>query len=148
MGNLLPEVDLLIAALESLPIASFTADSRGMILSANGALLALTGYSHEELIGQPPTLLLNDTDVIAQSKAPWRGERMARRKTADPFPAELTISGIPNVGVLVTIQDVTDRKRVESSLSDAQRDFERFFNLIPELAVIASNDGHFKKINS
>jgi PAS domain S-box-containing protein len=29
----------------------------------------------------------------------------------------------------------------------AQRDFERFFNLIPDLACIVSTDGYFKKVN-
>ena len=29
----------------------------------------------------------------------------------------------------------------------AQRDFERFFNLIPDLACIVSIDGYFKKVN-
>ncbi len=31
--------------------------------------------------------------------------------------------------------------------SEAQRDFERFFNLIPDLACIVSTDGYFKKVN-
>src|SRR6266446_4566058 len=29
----------------------------------------------------------------------------------------------------------------------AERDFERFFNLIPDLACIVSTDGYFKKVN-
>ena len=33
------------------------------------------------------------------------------------------------------------------SASEAQRDFERFFNLIPDLACIVSTDGYFKKVN-
>ena len=32
--------------------------------------------------------------------------------------------------------------------SDAQRDFDLFFNLIPDLACIVSTDGYFKKVNT
>src|SRR5258705_10085413 len=31
---------------------------------------------------------------------------------------------------------------------EPQRDFERFFNLIPDLACIVSTDGYFKKVNA
>ncbi|HWF46494.1 MAG TPA: response regulator [Bryobacteraceae bacterium] len=43
--------------------------------------------------------------------------------------------------------DITERKREDQSATEAQRDFERFFNLIPDLACIVSNDGYFKKVN-
>jgi PAS domain S-box-containing protein len=36
---------------------------------------------------------------------------------------------------------------VEVRAAEAQRDFERFFNLIPDLACIVSTDGYFKKVN-
>jgi PAS domain S-box-containing protein len=36
---------------------------------------------------------------------------------------------------------------VDPLASEAQRDFERFFNIIPDLACIVSIDGYFKKVN-
>ena len=43
--------------------------------------------------------------------------------------------------------DSTERKRVDLLAAEAKRDFERFFNLIPDLACIVSTDGYFKKVN-
>jgi two-component system sensor histidine kinase/response regulator len=44
--------------------------------------------------------------------------------------------------------DPTQHNRVELSATEAQQDFDRFFNLIPDLACIVSTDGYFKKVNS
>src|ERR1700736_5931867 len=41
----------------------------------------------------------------------------------------------------------SEQERTDAVLSEAQRDFERFFNLIPDLACIVSTDGYFKKVN-
>jgi len=43
--------------------------------------------------------------------------------------------------------DLTESKRIEVVIAEAHRDFERFFNLIPDLACIVSTDGYFKKVN-
>src|SRR5580693_6879966 len=36
---------------------------------------------------------------------------------------------------------------VELPPTELQQDFDRFFNLIPDLACIVSTDGYFKKVN-
>jgi two-component system, sensor histidine kinase and response regulator len=167
MSNLSSETDLLIAALEALPIAVVTTDVRGIVRSVNAALTLLTGYTAEEAVGQPVTLLSFSTaehsfyDILQaaiRSGEPWRGEWVWRRRTGDPITVEQTVTSIKSPGgetfhVLVTIQDIagrseaTERKRVELFAIEAQRDFERFFNLIPDLACIVSTDGYFKKVN-
>jgi PAS domain S-box-containing protein len=48
------------------------------------------------------------------------------------------------------MEDNTGGKQAGEDLrlaTEAQRDFERFFNLIPDLACIVSTDGYFKKVN-
>jgi PAS domain S-box-containing protein len=152
MSDLSVEAALLVDALQSLPIAVVTTDVRGLVRSINAALTSLTGYTAEEAVGQPVTLLSFGTaepsfyDVIQEvirSGEPWRGEWVCRRSTGDSFTAEQTLASIksPNgeILVLLTIQDVTGRKQAD--------DFERFFNLIPDLACIVSTDGYFKKVN-
>jgi two-component system sensor histidine kinase/response regulator len=44
--------------------------------------------------------------------------------------------------------NLPQHNRVELSPSEAQQDFDRFFNLIPDLACIVSTDGYFKKVNA
>jgi PAS domain S-box-containing protein len=41
----------------------------------------------------------------------------------------------------------TEGPPIDDFASDAQNDFERFFNLIPDLACIVSTDGYFKRVN-
>jgi diguanylate cyclase (GGDEF)-like protein/PAS domain S-box-containing protein len=43
--------------------------------------------------------------------------------------------------------DLTEHKPIDVFVAEAERDFERFFNLIPDLACIVSTDGYFKKVN-
>jgi two-component system sensor histidine kinase/response regulator len=179
MSKLSPEADLLIAALQTLPIAVVTADARSIVRSANAAMTSLTGYTAEEIVGKPATLLSIGTaeqgfyDVLQEairSGDPWRGEWVWRRKVGDPITVEQTVTSIKSPDgetfhVLVTIQDINgketrkdlrltgkcldlpERKVVGPFSTDEQSDFERFFNLIPDLACIVSTDGYFKKVN-
>ena len=48
------------------------------------------------------------------------------------------------IGVCI---DLTERKRIDPFAAEAKRDFERFFNLIPDLACIVGTDGYFRKVN-
>jgi PAS domain S-box-containing protein len=43
--------------------------------------------------------------------------------------------------------DVSEAEDIDHSATEPQRDFELFFNLIPDLACIVSADGYFKKLN-
>jgi len=179
MSSLLSETQMLIAALQTLPIAVVTTDVQGIVCSVNAALTSLAGYTAEEAVGQPVTLFLFGTsehtfyDILQAailSGEPWRGEWVWRSRTGDPVTVEQTITSIKSpdgktVRVLLTIQDIFRRKGatgirlmgerleiaeqgpVELLAIEVQSDFERFFNLIPDLACIVSTDGYFKKVN-
>jgi PAS domain S-box-containing protein len=179
MSSLLSETQMLIAALQTLPIAVVTTDVQGIVCSVNAALTSLAGYTAEEAVGQPVTLFLFGTsehtfnDILQAailSGEPWRGEWVWRSRTGDPVTVEQTIASIKSpdgetVRVLLTIQDIFRRKGatdirlmgerleiaeqrpVELLAIEPPSDFERFFNLIPDLACIVSTDGYFKKVN-
>jgi PAS domain S-box-containing protein len=122
---------LLVQALESAGDGIMIVDRQGTIRTVNRALLALTGYERDELIGQAPQLLLGDShSVEAWSNFPagrgWRGEQPVRRKDGTPVPTSLSISPIEDrqnhtthfVGIL---RDVTDHKKLERQLLQAQK---------------------------
>ncbi len=151
MSALSPESDPLASAFQRFPIAVVTANIGGVIRSINAALTSVTGYTAEEAVGQPITLLLSDTaensfyDIlqkVVQSQEPWRGEWVCRRRTGSIFTVDQTVTSVRGrtgeTYVVVTVQEITNQ---------AQLDFEKFFNLIPDLACIVSTDGYFKKIN-
>ena len=91
--------------------------------------------------------------------SPGGANGSAGERLGDIFTTEQTVKSIENrdgevLRVVVTIQDATggcldgtEAKAVDLLAIEAQSDFERFFNLIPDLACIVSTDGYFKKVN-
>ncbi|HEX7361050.1 MAG TPA: ATP-binding protein [Bryobacteraceae bacterium] len=158
MSDLSPDQDLLAHAFQALPIAVLITDMRGMVRSINAALTLLTGYTAAEAVGQPAGFLFAQAELsfkdilqrVMSSRTPWRGEWACRRSNGDIFTAEQTAAGIQNhsgevFGAVVTIEDAAARLNLFAT--EAQRDFDRFFNLIPDVACIVSSDGYFKKVN-
>ena len=124
------ETDLLLAALQPLPLAVATTDVHGMIRSVNAALTSLTGYSAEEAQGQPLAMLSigpsehgfeDALQAAIRSRESWRGERICRRKNGDSFAVEQTITPLQNSDggihyVVVTLRDIAGPKQVEEDL--------------------------------
>ena len=45
------------------------------------------------------------------------------------------------------VQDVTTRREAMNAMGEARAELERFFNLIPDLACVSSDNGRFLKVN-
>ncbi|MEO8659027.1 MAG: response regulator [Bryobacteraceae bacterium] len=172
MSNHYPEAQTVIATLQTIPLAVMTLDIHGIVCSVNPALSLLTGYALDEVVERPVSRLAfnmadQSFDDILQatllSGETWRGEWVWRKRNGDPISVQQTVASVKsregeNILILVTLQD-TEHSTVEGSpppaqrqrqgipAVDAQSDFERFFNLIPDLACIVSTDGYFKKVN-
>ncbi|MEW8062157.1 MAG: EAL domain-containing protein [Candidatus Thiodiazotropha sp.] len=100
-------------------------DASGNIVSTNPAFEAITGYSHEEVLGQNPRVLKSghhpdtfynemwDTLLLTGH---WRGEIWNRRKNGDAYPEWLTISAVKDgndetthyVGVFTDISQIKE----------------------------------------
>ncbi|MEW8010550.1 MAG: EAL domain-containing protein [Candidatus Thiodiazotropha sp.] len=100
-------------------------DASGNIVSINPAFEAITGYSHEEVLGQNPRVLKSGHhpdsfykemwDTLL-STGHWRGEIWNRRKNGDAYPEWLTISAVKDgndetthyVGVFTDISQIKE----------------------------------------
>jgi diguanylate cyclase (GGDEF)-like protein/PAS domain S-box-containing protein len=80
-------------------------DTEGNIIEVNAAFSQITGYSHEELIGQNPRILQSGHQNHAFYEAMWRsitttghwsGEVWNRNKRGEMYPEWLSISAISN----------------------------------------------------
>ncbi|MEW7995183.1 MAG: EAL domain-containing protein [gamma proteobacterium symbiont of Clathrolucina costata] len=100
-------------------------DASGNIVSTNPAFEAITGYSHEEVLGLNPRVLKSghhpdsfykemwDTLLLTGH---WRGEIWNRRKNGDAYPEWLTISAVKDgndetthyVGVFTDISQIKE----------------------------------------
>jgi two-component system cell cycle sensor histidine kinase/response regulator CckA len=126
---------LLIQALESARDGILITDLQGTILKVNQALVDLTGYSRQELLGQTPRLLkspLHPPGLYARmwqtilARRSWQGELTNRRKDGTLFQASLTVSPIVDAQGRLThfvgIQrDVSEHKQLERALLQAQK---------------------------
>ncbi|HXJ11993.1 MAG TPA: PAS domain S-box protein [Candidatus Limnocylindrales bacterium] len=110
-------------------------DPEGRIVFANRALLRVTGYTEDELVGKAFTSLLShnnpphlDQEIRTQtlSGGGWSGECMHYRKEGREFPVSLSTSKIKDnqgavIGTFGIAQDITERKRLEEQLAAAQK---------------------------
>jgi PAS domain S-box-containing protein len=117
-------------AVEESPESIVITNTRAEIEYVNQAFVDKTGYSHEEAIGQNPSVLQSGRtspatyrklwDTLTQGKS-WTGEFFNRRKDGTEYLEQVTItpihdeSGTPTHYVAVK-QDITEKRRMEQEL--------------------------------
>jgi PAS domain S-box-containing protein len=130
----------LAAIVESSDDAIVSKDLNGIIRSWNVGAEHLFGYTEEEAIGQSVTMLMPPDRVDEEKKILdriKRGDRVdhfetiRRRKDGTLFDISLTISPIrDDTGVIIgaskIARDITDRKRNERALIEADRQKNEF----------------------
>ncbi len=105
-------------------------DAQFNVTECNPALLSMTGYSNEQLLGQdglrriwssknPPRLLQDIKDILYQENA-WNGEVLAHNQIDEQFWVQLGITPVRNASgefhYLLSMDDISDRKAYEQEL--------------------------------
>jgi diguanylate cyclase (GGDEF)-like protein/PAS domain S-box-containing protein len=128
-------------AVESAPIAMLMVDQHGQIVLANRECEKLYGYARAELLGQPVEVLvpadLRAHDSITRERffAAPIARRMGagqefrgKRKDGSEMPIEIGLNPVQTEDgqcVLVTIMDISERKRLETAVRSASDELER-----------------------
>jgi PAS domain S-box-containing protein len=146
--------NLLVTALESAANGVVVTDRQATIVWANPAMLALTGYSPEELIGRNPRLFqsgVHDRAFYARlwrailSGHVWRGEITNRRKDGGLVTEEQTITpvhGADGITHFIGIrQDATERKQFEQTLRYREERFRSLTENATDLVTVIDADG-------
>lgn len=110
---------------ENSPEAIMIADKNRVIISINKALNIITGFSAEEVIGKPTSIVTSIRHstkffqkiwLSVKQSGHWQGEVWNRHKYGREYPAWLTITSVPNNNgsscyYLINFSNITDKKK-------------------------------------
>ncbi len=147
-------------ALDQHAIVSIT-DVTGHIVYANNLFCTLSGYSQNELLGKTHSLVNSGRhspeffaemwQTITRGKV-WQGEVCNRTKSGSEYWVYASIvplldsDGLP-VQYIGIRTDITDRKQIESQLSDQLQLVEALIEAIPLPLYLKDITGHYLRIN-
>jgi PAS domain S-box-containing protein len=131
---------LLSAIVDSSDDAIISKDLNGVITSWNASAERLFGYTAEEAVGRPITILIPPDRLDEEPRILARlrnGERMdhfetvRKRKDGTLIDISLTISPVKDstghvVGASKIARDITEAKRLDAEIRRANRDLEQF----------------------
>lgn len=129
--------ELAYKILENISEGIVLTDENGVIEWANSAVMNITGYSKNELIGNNPSLFksnkhdhtyYNKMWKSLMEKGKWEGEIWNRRKNGEAYPEHLTITSIKdednNLKYIAVFNDLTQTERNRSYMKySANYDF-------------------------
>ena len=152
----------LAAIVESSDDAIFAKTLDGIILSWNAGAQRLYGYTPEEVVGHPVTMLLPPDRpdevprILEQLKAGQRVEHFETvrvTKAGEYRNISLTISPIKNqhgiiIGASTIARDITERTRAEKALRESEERFGKAFEASPlALTITSLKTGRLLEVN-
>jgi PAS domain S-box-containing protein len=153
-------------AVEQSPNTVVITDIQGNIEYVNPKFTEVTGYTHEEVIGNNPRILKSGNTHSAVYKelwetitsgGQWQGELVNRKKNGDLYHASVTISPIRdkegNITHFLSEEvDITERKETEETIRKKDEHFrsaiENIFKFMPEGVVVFTDKLNLFKQNT
>jgi PAS domain S-box-containing protein len=136
--------------------AIVSVDGSGRLLTWNGGAERLFGWTSEEIVGRPLTVIIPERFRELHQEGIARVRRTGVSKLAGQvvelaglrrdgveFPIELSIgswNGPDGIAFSGVLRDITDRKRAEAALAGANRELERANAELETLVYSASHD--------
>lgn len=149
--------------LESAPDAIIVVNREGKILIANRAVELMFGYTRAEILGCPVESLIPEQFRVAHqqrregfiraphTRAMGSGlEIRGRRKDGSEFPADVALGiseGEGGMEVMAIVRDISERKRMEETIKDAERRYQSLYESNPTIYFTYGSDGAVRSIN-
>lgn len=160
---------LFFEAVEQSPVAISITDAEAVILYANAAFEALTGYTRAEVVGKNESILSNNATPgtiyrqlwrTIKDKRTWTGTLVNRSRAGKDYLAELTISPVLDqrgeIGYFLGMhRDVTREHELEGALRQQRARVEAVLHAAPVMVALLDGDGRvlldnreYKKLQS
>ncbi len=108
----------------------FITDAQHRFVRANRAFLQMVGYTIDELLPHPPSIIhseRNPPEFLAEllrsleSDGAWQGEFWARRESGEDFPTRLSVTAVRDDAGVTThyvagIEDITEQRLAEEEI--------------------------------
>jgi len=142
------------------PVGIVIEDEHGVILQANKAYCASTGYSEAELVGQSIAMLATTTPMLAIKKnieKILKGDVLEHevenigkkgiKRIFELHETKITLSG-GKPGILVIANDISERKNSEKKLQQEGDLLRNLMNNIPDTIYFKDKESRFIRINA
>jgi PAS domain S-box-containing protein len=126
----------------------------GTILTWNQAAQELYGYSAEEAVGQPVSLLVpadRRDETARMIAAVHAGDNLwldTERRRKDGTLVEVLVDAAPIrtadgtvIGISKITRDISERRRAEAAMQEREEQFRTLANSVPQLVWMANSDG-------
>jgi PAS domain S-box-containing protein len=142
--------------------AMFMVDPKGFITSWNRGAERLTGYSENEALGQPFSILYPKNEIskdhaiyelaMARQKGRHEEEGLRVRKDGTVYHAQIIVWPVEDksgevVGFAKITRDITLRKMAEQALKDSEAKFRIMTDAMPQMVWSALPNGQQDYIN-
>ena len=154
-------IEKLSQVAQQIPISVLITDHEGNIEFVNEALIKLSGYSAEEVLGKTPRIFKSGEspdsyyqimwETIAQGKE-WRGVFHNKKKNGELYWESVLIFPLKDINGKVSNfiglkEDITEKKQLESTLIDHERLIRSVVNNLKDGLIISNIDGNIQLFN-
>jgi PAS domain S-box-containing protein len=162
MQKAVQETDRLLAAIvQSSDDAIITKDLNGFITSWNNAAERIFGYTSQEIIGKPVSILIpmerkdEEPNILARLRCGQRidhYETIRRRKDGTLVDISLTVSPVKDskgriAGASKIARDISAQKQAERALRKSEMLFRQLADTMPQIVWAARPDGYIDYYN-
>jgi len=137
-------------------------DNNRKIVYVNKAFEDMYGYSKEEVIGKPASMLAPEgmADEIhceitrgLEARGYWSGEILRRRKNGEVFPVQTSVSYLRNengkiIGRFGVSTDITEKKKLENRLQRSEERLRSIFDNVPIGIIMTDEHGNYIEVNA
>lgn len=157
-----PDRALLAAIVDSSDDAIISKTLEGIITSWNAAAQRIFGYSPEEALGKPITMLIppdrlgEETEIIRRIRLGDRIEHFETirlTKSGMQVPISLTVSAVRDdsgaiIGASKVARDITAQRQAEQALAASEAKYRRLVETLPAAVFQCDPDGRITTFNN